>query len=82
MRLLIATRNRGKLFEYATLLRDSGLDLVDLADLVVDALVEESGTTYTENALLKARAYAATTGILTLADDSGLEAFTRRGTAV
>lgn len=73
MKLLIATRNRGKLLEYATLLRDSDLDLVGLADLVVDVLVEESGMTYAENALLKARAHAAATGILSLADDSGLE---------
>ena len=73
VKLLVATHNRGKLLEYATLLGDSDFELVSLADLVIDAVVEESGTSYAENALLKARAYAAATGMLTLADDSGLE---------
>ena len=73
MKLLIATRNAGKKSEYASLLQGLGIELVNLADMGIDTTVEESGETYTDNALLKARAYAAMTGLNTLADDSGLE---------
>jgi len=47
--------------------------LASLADLCIDDIVEETGTTYADNALLKARAYASIAGLATLADDSGLE---------
>ena len=73
MRLLIATTNPGKVREYKSLLAGLDLDLVGLKDVGIDTEVEESGSTYTENAGLKARAYAAMSGLLTLADDSGLE---------
>jgi XTP/dITP diphosphohydrolase len=73
MKLLIATHSQGKKREYAGLLDGLGLDLLTLTDLGIVEVVEESGTTYEENALLKGRAYAASTGLLTLADDSGLE---------
>ena len=73
MKLLVATRNKGKKLEYTALLQGLGIDLVSLADMSIDMIVEESGKTYTDNALLKARAYAAITGLPTLADDSGLE---------
>lgn len=72
-KLLIATHNRGKKAEYAQIMQDLDLELVTLADAGVDLVVEETGSTYAENALLKARGYAAATGLLTLADDSGLE---------
>ena len=73
MRLLIATHNEGKRVEYAALLCDLGPEIVSLADLGVDAVVEEDGASYAENALLKARGYAFGAGLVTLADDSGLE---------
>lgn len=73
MRLLIATHNPGKLEEYKELLKELPLELVSLADLGVTMQVEETGTTFVENALLKARAYAKATGLVTIADDSGLE---------
>jgi XTP/dITP diphosphohydrolase len=73
MKLLIATHNPGKLREYADLLSGLSLTLVSPADLSVDLNVVESGTTYLENARLKATAYARGSGLLTLADDSGLE---------
>jgi XTP/dITP diphosphohydrolase len=73
MRLLIATRNRGKKAEYADLLAGLDLELMSLPDLGIEDEVPEQGATFAENALAKARAYAALSGLVTLADDSGLE---------
>ena len=72
-RLLIATRNPGKVREYAQLLRDLPFELVSLDDAGVDQEVEETGETFHDNAALKAGTYASLSGILALADDSGLE---------
>jgi XTP/dITP diphosphohydrolase len=72
-KLLIATHNRGKLREYADLLAGLPLTLVTPDDLGLDLDVAESGATYADNARLKASAYAQASGLLTLADDSGLE---------
>jgi XTP/dITP diphosphohydrolase len=71
--LLIATGNPGKMREYADLLRDIPFELVSLRDLGITHEVEETGETFEENAWLKASEYAAISGLLTLADDSGLE---------
>ncbi len=73
MKLLIATHNEGKKAEYSHLLAGLGFELTSLSELDLRSSVREDGTTYTENALLKARVYAAAAGLLTLADDSGLE---------
>jgi XTP/dITP diphosphohydrolase len=70
---LIATHNSGKLREYAALLAGLPLTLVTPKDLGLDLAVAETGDTYLENARLKASAYADASGLLTLADDSGLE---------
>ena len=72
-RLLIATTNRGKQREYVELLGDLGIALTwpDAEGLRLE--VEESGATYAENACLKAEAYARTSKLWTLADDSGLD---------
>lgn len=72
-RLLIATRNPGKLRELRALLDGLGLDLASPDDLVLPLEVEETGADYAENAARKARAYAAASGLPSLADDSGLE---------
>ncbi len=71
--LLIATGNPGKLREYAGLLRNAPFRLLSLADAGIKHEVEETGATFAENAWLKASEYAAISGMLTLADDSGLE---------
>ena len=71
-KLLIATKNPGKVREYRELLADLPFDVLSLADVGIDADVEETGETFEENALLKARAYAQLSGLLTWADDSGL----------
>ena len=71
--LLLATSNPYKLEEFRAILSDLHLKLVSLSDLHLDIEVEETGTTFAENAELKARTYAQVSGMLTLADDSGLE---------
>ncbi len=71
-RLLIATTNLAKLAEYRILLGD-GLEPVSLAEIGVTDHPEESGTSFAENALLKARFYFAMTQMPTLADDGGFE---------
>lgn len=73
MKLLIASTNRGKLREMQAVLIGLPVDLVLPADLGISLDVAETGTTYAENAALKARAYCQASGLLTLADDSGLE---------
>lgn len=74
MKLLIATTNRGKVHEIAGHLRGAGFAPLGLADLetVIDP-PDETGETFAENALLKADYYHRRTGLLTMADDSGLE---------
>jgi len=69
--LLIATTNPGKLIEIQDLL--PGFELALPKTLGIEMEVEESGATYAENAALKARAYCQASGLVTLADDSGLE---------
>lgn len=73
MRLLIATHNRGKLIEYQELLAGLPLELATLDDVGIREDAEETGTTFAENARLKALAYARKSDLLTLADDSGLQ---------
>lgn len=72
-KLLIATRNRGKLREFAALFAGLPLTLVTPDELGLNLDVVESGATYTDNARIKATAYAQASGLLSLADDSGLE---------
>ena len=73
IRLLLATNNPGKLHELVPLLSDLPLHIVTPHALGLHLAVEEIGTTYAENARLKAVAFAQASGLLTLADDSGLE---------
>jgi len=72
-RLLVATNNPGKQREYQQLLAPLGVLLLTPQDLAQAPTVLESGRTYAENARLKALAYQRASGLLTLADDSGLE---------
>jgi XTP/dITP diphosphohydrolase len=72
-KLLIATNNRGKVHEYQDLLKGISLELVTPEALGIKMEVEETGLSFTENARLKAAAFAKASGLLTLADDSGLE---------
>ena len=72
-KLLIATNNKGKVKELQDLLKDTGLELITPADINLILEVEEDGTTYAENASKKAIAFAHASGLISLADDSGLE---------
>lgn len=71
MPLLVATHNAGKLREFQALL--APLELVSAATATPGLTVKETGRTFAENAALKARAFAQASGLITLADDSGLE---------
>ena len=71
--LLLATTNEHKLKEFRTILRELPFTLLSLRDVQLDMDVDETGTTFVENALLKAHAYARAANMLSLADDSGLE---------
>jgi XTP/dITP diphosphohydrolase len=73
IKLLVATRNNGKTEEIRALLKGVELDLVSLRNFPEIGTVEESGSSYEENALLKCITYARETGRWALADDSGLE---------
>ena len=72
-KLLVATRNPGKMVELTELLDGVPFRLTSLDDEGVVGEAEETGATFEENARLKASFYASLTGLLTLADDSGLE---------
>ena len=72
MRLLVATTNQDKLREIRSLLAGVDVELLTLRDLPAIAEPEETGDTFQENARLKARYYAAASGLMTIAEDSGL----------
>ena len=72
-RLLLATTNKGKAAEYRDLLEGLGFELVTLDKAGISQEADESYNTFEENARHKAAFYAELGGLLTLADDSGLE---------
>jgi XTP/dITP diphosphohydrolase len=71
MKLVLASSNLGKLEELRSLLADNGIELIAQSDLGVED-AEETGTTFIENALIKARHATRLTGLPALADDSGI----------
>ena len=72
-KLLLATNNQGKLRELRELLAGIPFEMVSPADIGLNLKAAETGRTYAANARLKAIAFASASGLLTLADDSGLE---------
>lgn len=76
-KVVLATGNAGKVRELASLLNDFGLNVVAQTDLGVES-AEETGLTFIENAILKARHAAQITGLPAIADDSGGRGFSRR----
>jgi XTP/dITP diphosphohydrolase len=71
--LLVATRNSGKVAEFAHMLTDLRVEWVSLDDVGINIEVVEDGHTFRDNAWLKAIGYARRARLITLADDSGLE---------
>lgn len=74
MKFLLATSNQGKVKELQDLLADEEIEVLSLQDIEGWQEVAETGKTFAENAAIKARAAAEKTGLISLADDSGLEA--------
>ena len=72
MKFVLATHNAGKIREMRAILEPLGVEVVAPADLGVTVDVEETGETFAENAMLKAKAVCALTGLPAIADDSGL----------
>lgn len=72
-RIVIATRNGGKLREFRVLLAPMKSEVLSLEDASIDTDIEETGSSFTENARLKAISYSRFTRLPVLADDSGLE---------
>ncbi|SBW06708.1 Non-canonical purine NTP pyrophosphatase [uncultured Eubacteriales bacterium] len=72
MKMVLASKNAHKLAELRAILSAQGVEVVLESDVGVDVDVEETGTTFEENALLKARAVMEASGLPAIADDSGL----------
>ncbi|MCG8502880.1 MAG: XTP/dITP diphosphatase [Firmicutes bacterium] len=73
MKIVVATRNQGKMKEIKAILNDVGMEVVSLDAMNIDIDVEEDGETFEENALKKATEIMEVCHEITLADDSGLE---------
>ena len=72
-KIVFATGNAGKVKEIRMILADLGMEVLSMKEAGICLDIEEDGTTYEENALIKARAVAAHTDAIVMADDSGLE---------
>ena len=71
--IIVATGNQEKMVEIRQIITSKDIELITMKDAGVDIEIEETGATFEENAILKARAVAAASGCLAIADDSGLE---------
>lgn len=72
-KIIFATANEGKMREVRELLSDLGAEVLSMKDAGLDPDIVENGTTFAENAVIKAKAVCEVSGCLVLADDSGLE---------
>ncbi|WP_372995424.1 XTP/dITP diphosphatase [Lutispora sp.] len=79
MEVVAATNNQHKLEEIRAILKDIGYEVLSLDDVGIKIDIEENGTTFRENALIKAREIWRLTGKASIADDSGLEVFALNG---
>ncbi len=72
-RIIFATGNAGKMREIREIMADTGAEILSMKEAGLSADIEENGSTFEENAIIKAKAIAALTDDIVLADDSGLE---------
>ena len=72
-KIILASNNTNKVREVKEILRDMNVEIISMKEAGIDLDIEENGTTFEENALIKARAVCKLTGNITIADDSGLE---------
>lgn len=72
-RIVFATGNAGKVKEIQMIMADTGMEVVSMKEAGISIDIDEDGSTYEENAMIKARAVAAYTKDIVMADDSGLE---------
>lgn len=72
-KIIFATTNEGKMNEIRMIMADLNVELLSLKDMNIKVDIEENGTTFEENAIIKAKAISELTGEMVLADDSGLE---------
>lgn len=72
-KIVFATGNEGKMREIRSILADMGFEILSMKEAGIEAEIEENGTTFEENALIKAQSIAAYTDAIVLADDSGVE---------
>lgn len=79
MKMLAATNNKHKLEEISAILKELDIEIITLQQAGIDIEVEETGDTFIDNALIKARAVAALTDMAVISDDSGLEVFSLNG---
>ena len=72
-KIIFATTNEGKMAEIRMIMSDLNVELYSLKDMNIDTHIEETGTTFEENAIIKAKTICQMTGQMVMADDSGLE---------
>lgn len=72
MKIIAATGNVGKIKEIKKIFSDDNVEIISMGEIGIDIDIEENGTTFEENSLIKARTIAKMTGEIALADDSGL----------
>lgn len=72
-KIVFATGNAGKVKEIRMIMEDTGMEVLSMKEAGISIDIDEDGATYEENALIKARAVAACTDAIVMADDSGLE---------
>lgn len=72
-KIIIASNNNGKIIEVKQMFKDKDIELLSMKEAGVNIDIDENGTTFEENALIKAREVMKLTGEITIADDSGLE---------
>lgn len=72
-KIIFATKNKGKLKEIKQIMKDTNFEVISMSEAGINIEIEETGTTFEENAIIKATAVMKESGLPALADDSGLE---------